>query len=44
MPPLLSAGEMKTGEYELIFHVGDYFVGKAASQAVPQRVEPTMAK
>lgn len=31
--PLLSADEMKTGEYELVFHVGDYFVGKAASQA-----------
>ena len=26
--PLLNADEMKTGEYELIFHVGDYFTGK----------------
>ena len=31
--PLLSADEMKPGEYELVFHVGDYFVGKASSQA-----------
>ena len=28
--PLLSANEMKTGQYELVFHVGDYFVGKSA--------------
>ena len=26
--PLLSAAEMAVGEYELIFYVGDYFVGK----------------
>jgi len=31
--PLLNADEMKAGEYELVFHVGDYFVGKTASQA-----------
>ena len=31
--PLLTADELKSGEYELVFHVGDYFVGKAASPA-----------
>jgi len=31
--PLLNADEIKAGEYELVFHVGDYFVGKAASPA-----------
>jgi 5-hydroxyisourate hydrolase len=31
--PLLSADEMKPGEYEIVFHVGDYFVGKSASQS-----------
>src|SRR5678816_3074756 len=28
--PLLSAGEMKTGEYELVFCVGDYFAAKSS--------------
>lgn len=23
--PLLEAGEMRTGEFELLFHIGDYF-------------------
>ena len=27
--PLLSAAEMQVGSYELVFYVGDYFVGKA---------------
>ena len=31
--PLLSADEMATGEYELIFHVGEYFAGKPGSVA-----------
>ena len=31
--PLLNAEEMKTGEYELVFHVGDYFAGKPAAPA-----------
>jgi 5-hydroxyisourate hydrolase len=31
--PLLAADELKSGEYELIFHVGDYFVGKGAAQS-----------
>jgi 5-hydroxyisourate hydrolase len=31
--PLLSADEMKPGEYELVFHVGDYFVGKSTASA-----------
>ena len=26
--PLLSADEMAVGEYEIIFHVGEYFAGK----------------
>ena len=30
--PLLSAEEMKEGQYELVFFVGDYFVGKGGSQ------------
>jgi 5-hydroxyisourate hydrolase len=29
--PLLSAEEMQTGTYELVFFVGDYFAGKIAS-------------
>lgn len=29
--PLLSADEMKAGQYELVFHVGDYFAAKVAS-------------
>ena len=28
--PLLQADEMKTGEYELVFHVGDYFARKVS--------------
>ena len=31
--PLLSAEEMKAGEYEIIFHVGNYFAGKSPSGA-----------
>lgn len=27
--PLLAADEMKTGQYEILFFVGDYFVSKA---------------
>ena len=30
--PLLRAEEMRAGEYEIVFHVGDYFVGKPAPQ------------
>lgn len=29
--PLLGAEEMKIGEYEIIFHVGNYFAGKSPS-------------
>ena len=32
--PLLSAPEMRAGQYEIVFYVGDYFVGKAPSQTV----------
>jgi 5-hydroxyisourate hydrolase len=35
--PLLSADEMATGEYELIFHVGDYFGSRAFLDRVPVR-------
>ena len=34
--PLLTAEEMKIGQYELIFHVGDYFTGNTANpSAIP---------
>jgi 5-hydroxyisourate hydrolase len=34
--PLLSATELKTGQYELIFYVGDYFAQKpSAPAAIP---------
>ena len=29
--PLLNADEMKSGEYELVFYVGDYFAGKISN-------------
>jgi 5-hydroxyisourate hydrolase len=29
--PLLAAGEMRAGRYELVFYVGDYFAGKGSS-------------
>ena len=31
--PLLNAVEMNVGEYEIIFHVGNYFAGKSPSSA-----------
>jgi len=31
--PLLNAEEIKAGEYEIIFHVGNYFAGKSPSGA-----------
>jgi len=31
--PLLVAGEMVAGQYELVFYAGDYFTGKTASAA-----------
>ena len=31
--PLLSSEEMREGQYELVFFVGDYFVGKGGSAA-----------
>ena len=30
--PLLGAEEMRAGQYELVFYVGDYFAGKSSSQ------------
>src|SRR6266540_3227893 len=30
--PLLAPEEMRAGQYELVFYVGDYFAGKMASQ------------
>ena len=35
--PLLAASEMATGEYELIFHVGDYFGAREFLDRVPVR-------
>jgi 5-hydroxyisourate hydrolase len=29
--PLLAAEEMRSGQYELVFYVGDYFAGKGAA-------------
>jgi 5-hydroxyisourate hydrolase len=31
--PLLAGAELKTGEYELVFAVGDYFAGKISTPA-----------
>lgn len=35
--PLLSASEMKVGNYELVFHVGDYFGDRSFLDRVPVR-------
>jgi len=35
--PLLAASEMATGEYELVFHVGDYFGSREFLDRVPVR-------
>jgi 5-hydroxyisourate hydrolase len=35
--PLLAGEELKTGEYELLFHVGDYFGEKGFLDLVPIR-------
>ena len=35
--PLLAATEMATGEYELVFHVGDYFGSREFLDRVPVR-------
>lgn len=35
--PLLAANEMATGEYELVFHVGDYFDSREFLDRVPIR-------
>ena len=35
--PLLAASEMVTGEYELVFHVGDYFGVREFLDRVPVR-------
>ncbi len=35
--PLLSADEMSVGEYELVFHVGDYFGSREFLDRVPVR-------
>lgn len=34
--PLLNAEEMHVGDYELVFHVGDYFAGKSAAASGPR--------
>ena len=33
--PLLQAAEMKVGQYELLFYVGDYFAARGASTPKP---------
>jgi 5-hydroxyisourate hydrolase len=33
--PLLSAEEMRAGQYEIVFFVGDYFAARSASAAKP---------
>src|SRR5579871_5695346 len=33
--PLLEGAELQTGVYELVFFVGDYFAGKAATSTKP---------
>ena len=35
--PLLASDEMKTGNYELVFHVGDYFDERKFLDRVPVR-------
>ena len=35
--PLLAASEMAAGEYELVFHVGDYFGSREFLDRVPVR-------
>jgi hydroxyisourate hydrolase len=35
--PLLSGAEMKSGHYELVFHVGDYFGDRSFLDQVPVR-------
>ena len=35
--PLLAGAELETGEYELLFHVGDYFGDKSFLDRVPIR-------
>ncbi len=44
--PLLSGDEMRAGDYELIFHVGDYFGENAFLDRVPVRfkIADKMAK
>jgi 5-hydroxyisourate hydrolase len=33
--PLLAAAELKTGVYELVFHVGEYFAAKTSARSSP---------
>ena len=35
--PLLASDEMKTGNYEIVFHVGDYFGERSFLDRVPVR-------
>lgn len=44
--PLLAGDEMKTGAYELLFHVGDYFGERSFLDEVPVRftISDTEAK
>ena len=42
--PLLAAAEMATGEYELVFHVGDYFGSREFLDRIPVRFTISDAK
>lgn len=42
--PLLATAEMATGEYELVFHVGDYFGSREFLDRVPVRFTINDAK
>jgi 5-hydroxyisourate hydrolase len=33
--PLLSGDALRAGQYEIVFHVGDYFAGAATPAAIP---------
>ena len=37
--PLLDAAEMRGAQYELLFHVGEYFAGLGVSQGTPPFLE-----
>jgi 5-hydroxyisourate hydrolase len=34
--PLLAGEELRVGDYELVFHVGDYFAGRGVALSTPR--------